>query len=167
MTIPECGAFGKEFHWGVSTAAYQIEGAIDAGGKGLSIWDRFTHKSGKIYQNQNGDEACQFYYKYSQDIRLLARLGFRNFRFSISWSRLFPNGTSTVNPKGLDFYNRVIDCCLLQGIEPWITLYHWDLPQALQEKGGDQPRDPKLVRDVCYRLCSIFRRQGKVLVGTQ
>lgn len=136
MTIALREDFGKEFHWGVSTAAYQIEGAINVDGKGPSIWDHFTHKKGKIYQDQNGDYACEFYYKYCQDIRLLAELGFRNFRFSISWSRLFPNGNLKVNPIGLDFYNRVIDCCLQLDIEPWITLYHWDLPQALQEKGG-------------------------------
>jgi len=136
MEEPKREDFGKKFHWGVSTAAYQIEGFKDSDGKGPSIWDNFTHRKGKIYQDQNADIACEFYYRYSQDLRLLNRLGFNNFRFSLSWSRIFPQGTKTVNSKGLDFYNRVIDNCLQQGIQPWITLYHWDLPLALQDQGG-------------------------------
>lgn len=129
-------AFGGAFKWGVSTAAYQIEGAHNSDGKGPSIWDTFTKKRRKIAQNQNGDIACDFYNKYVDDIALLYKLGIPNYRFSISWSRILPNGIGPLNYKGVDFYNRVIDFCLELDIEPWITLYHWDLPEALQKKGG-------------------------------
>ena len=128
--------FGHDFLWGVSTAAYQIEGAPFEHGKGPSIWDHFSHGKGNIFENQNGDKACEFYYRYANDLQLLSSLGIRNFRFSISWSRILPNGITNINPAGIDYYHRVIDNCLELGIEPWITLYHWDLPQALQIQGG-------------------------------
>ena len=133
--------FGQNFHWGVSTAAYQIEGASNQDGKGLSIWDHFTHRKGKIYRDQNGDRACEFYYRYANDLQLLHQLGIRNFRFSLSWPRILPLGVAQTNAAGIDFYNRVIDTCLKLAIEPWVTLYHWDLPQALQERGGWTNRD--------------------------
>ncbi len=128
--------FGPDFKWGVSTAAYQVEGGHDADGKGPSIWDSFTQKKNKIFNNENGNIACDFYKHYAEDIALIYKLNISNYRFSISWSRIFPHGTGAVNHKGIDFYNRVIDFCLELGIEPWITLYHWDLPEALQQKGG-------------------------------
>jgi beta-glucosidase len=128
--------FGNKFAWGVSSSAYQAEGAINADDKGLSIWDAFCKQPGKIYNNQNGNSACNFYDKYIQDLILMNYLGIRNFRFSISWSRIFPNGTGDKNENGIDFYNRLIDFCLEMNIEPWITLYHWDLPLALEHKGG-------------------------------
>lgn len=128
--------FGDDFFWGVSTAAYQIEGASNLDGKGLSIWDTFTKKKNKIFNNENGDIACDFYHKFTQDIYLIYQLKIPHFRFSISWSRIFPEGVGIINEKGIDFYNKVIDLCLELGIEPWITLYHWDLPQSLHEKGG-------------------------------
>ncbi len=128
--------FGADFKWGVSTAAYQIEGGHDADGKGPSIWDTFTKKKNKIFNNDNGNTACDFYKHYAEDIALIYKLNISNYRFSISWSRILPHGTGAVNHKGIDFYNRVIDFCLELGIEPWITLYHWDLPEALQQKGG-------------------------------
>ena len=128
--------FGDDFKWGVSTAAYQVEGAHDLHGKGLSIWDTFTQKSKRIAGNHNGDIACDFYNRYVEDILLLDQLNIREYRFSISWSRVIPNGSGVVNTKGIDFYNRVIDLCLQLNITPWITLYHWDLPQALEQKGG-------------------------------
>lgn len=133
--------FGKDFKWGVSTAAYQIEGGHNADGKGPSIWDVFTQKKKKIAGSHNGNVACDFYNRYADDIALLYQLGIPNYRFSVAWSRILPNGIGAVNYKGIDFYNRVIDFCLELGIEPWLTLYHWDLPQALQQKGGWVNRD--------------------------
>ena len=128
--------FGKDFTWGVSTAAYQIEGSCDIDSKGKSIWDVFVKRKGKIFQNHTGDIACDFYNRYAKDIGLMADLNISNYRFSIAWSRIFPEGAGRVNPGGVDFYNRVIDFCLELNIIPWITLYHWDLPNELQNKGG-------------------------------
>jgi beta-glucosidase len=128
--------FGEDFKWGVSTAAYQIEGGHNADGKGPSIWDVFSQKKKKIFNNDNGNIACNFYHHYAEDLALIYNLHIPNYRFSISWSRILPEGIGPINHKGIDFYNRVIDFCLELGIEPWITLYHWDLPQALQRKGG-------------------------------
>jgi beta-glucosidase len=133
--------FGDDFKWGVSTAAFQIEGAYDTDGKGKSIWDVFTLQKKKIYQNHHAKIACDFYNRYIQDLILMQSLGIPNYRFSLSWSRLIPEGAGKINCKGVDFYNRVIDFCLELGIEPWITLYHWDLPYALHEKGGWTNRD--------------------------
>lgn len=128
--------FGPEFIWGTATAAYQIEGAWQAAGKGPSIWDTFTHRRGNIADGSTGDVACDFYHRYPQDLQLLARLGHKNFRFSTAWSRILPQGTGPVNEAGLDFYDRLVDTCLENGITPWVTLYHWDLPQALEDRGG-------------------------------
>jgi beta-glucosidase len=128
--------FGDDFQWGVSTAAYQIEGGHDADGKGVSIWDEFSRRKGKIRNGHHGNITCDFYNRYVQDIGLLSELNIPNYRFSISWSRIFPLGTGTVNQKGVDFYNMIIDILISRGINPWITLYHWDLPVALEHKGG-------------------------------
>ncbi len=128
--------FGDDFAWGVSTAALQIEGAHDADGKGESIWDVFSKRKGKIFGGHHHYTACDFYNCYQRDIDLIKQLNIPNFRFSIAWSRLLPNGTGEVNQAGIDHYNKVIDYCLQQGVEPWITLYHWDLPQALEAQGG-------------------------------
>ena len=128
--------FGKNFAWGVSTAAYQIEGNCTQDLKGESIWDIFVKKRGKIFQNHNGDIACDFYNRYATDISLMAELNIPNYRFSVSWSRILPFGIGCVSSKGIDFYNRVIEFCLELNITPWITLYHWDLPHELQKKGG-------------------------------
>jgi beta-glucosidase len=133
--------FGSSFHWGVSTAAYQIEGAHDKYGKGPSIWDDFVQRKKKILNNHTGDIACDFYHRYTNDLTLVKRLQIPNYRFSISWSRILPKGVGQVNQAGIDYYHRVIDFCLELGIEPWITLYHWDLPLSLQEKGGWTNRD--------------------------
>lgn len=134
-------AFGEDFLWGTACAAYQIEGAWNESGKGPSIWDDFTHKKGKVHNNETGDIAVDFYHRYKEDIGLNKEMGFKVFRFSISWSRIFPNGIGQVNPEGVAFYHDVIDECLKQGVEPWITIYHWDLPSALEEKGGWLNRD--------------------------
>ena len=128
--------FGTDFKWGVSTAAYQIEGAYNIDEKGPSIWDEFVKKPGKIFQKAHGQVACDFYNKYPEDIQLIKSLNIPNHRFSISWSRIIPEGTGRVSRKGIDFYNRLIDHSLKLGIEPWVTLYHWDLPQSLQAEGG-------------------------------
>ncbi|WP_166922038.1 GH1 family beta-glucosidase [Flavobacterium poyangense] len=128
--------FGEEFLWGVSTAAFQIEGAHDADGKGASIWDVFTSQKGKIKNGHHALSACDFYTHYKNDIALIRELNIPNFRFSISWPRIMPNGTHPVNQSGVDYYNRIIDFLLECNIEPWVTLYHWDLPHALEEKGG-------------------------------
>ncbi|GGH06030.1 GH1 family beta-glucosidase [Mucilaginibacter phyllosphaerae] len=128
--------FGDDFAWGVSTAALQIEGACDADGKGPSIWDTFSARKGKILNGDKPHKACDFYSRYEQDIDLVKELNIPNFRFSIAWSRILPDGTGNINQAGVNHYNKVINYCLKQGIEPWITLYHWDLPQALEDKGG-------------------------------
>jgi len=133
--------FGDDFKWGVSTAAFQIEGAHDADGKGESIWDAFSAKKGKILGGHHAQTACDFYNNYPDDIALVKQLNIPNFRFSISWTRILPDGTGEVNMAGVDYYNRVIDHCIQQGIEPWVTIYHWDLPQALELKGGWTNRD--------------------------
>ena len=133
--------FGPDFVWGSATASYQIEGAWQADGKGESIWDRFSHTPGKIYNGDNGDTACDFYHRYPDDVALMQQLGLDAFRFSVSWPRVLPDGTGQVNEKGLDFYKRLIDALLEKGIEPWLTLYHWDLPQVLEDKGGWRNRD--------------------------
>ncbi|HWD88429.1 MAG TPA: GH1 family beta-glucosidase [Mucilaginibacter sp.] len=129
--------FGNDFQWGVSTAAFQVEGACNADGKGESIWDVFTAKKGKILNGHHAQTACDFYNNYEADIDLVKQLNIPNFRFSISWTRILPNGTvDWINMAGVEHYQRVIDYCIEQGIEPWITIYHWDLPQALELKGG-------------------------------
>jgi len=133
--------FGDTFHWGVTTSAYQTEGAWNIDGKGESNWDRFSRNHSKIKDQSNADISCDFYDNYNSDLQLLKSLNFKNFRFSIGWSRVIPHGTGSINQKGIDFYNRVIDACLTLGIKPWVTLYHWDLPQALEDKGGWTNRD--------------------------
>ncbi len=139
--------FGADFKWGVASSSYQTEGAHDAEGKGKSVWDVFANTRGKIHENQQGNIACDFYHQYPNDLKLLAQMKIPAFRFSLSWSRILPEGTiGHVNKAGIDFYHRLIDQCLAQGIEPWITLYHWDLPDALEKKGGWTNRDISKVR---------------------
>jgi len=133
--------FPDGFLWGAATAAYQIEGAPDADGKGPSIWDTFSHTPGKVFHGDTGDVACDSYHRYPEDIATLQRLGVGAYRFSLSWPRIQPDGRGAVNPQGIDYYNRLIDGLLEKGITPVVTLYHWDLPQALQDKGGWATRD--------------------------
>jgi beta-glucosidase len=130
------GSFPKDFLWGTATSSYQIEGAVNEDGRGPSIWDIFSHTQGKIEDGTNGDRANDHYHRYREDVRLIKDLGVKAYRFSIAWPRVFPDGTGSPNPKGLDFYNRLIDELLANGIEPYATLYHWDLPQALQDRVG-------------------------------
>jgi beta-glucosidase len=134
--------FPPEFVWGTATSAYQIEGAVTAEGRGPSIWDSYSHTPNKIRGGGSGDRAVDHFHRYKQDVQLMKALGAKAYRFSLSWSRVFPTGTGAPNPQGLDFYNRLIDELLANGIEPFPTLYHWDLPQALQDRfGGWASRD--------------------------
>lgn len=128
--------FGEDFIWGVSTAAVQIEGAHDTDGKGESIWDVFSAQKGKILKGHHHYVATDFYNRYQDDIDLIKQLNIPNFRFSIAWARILPDGTGKINQAGIDYYNRVINYCLEQGVEPWLTLYHWDLPHKLEQQGG-------------------------------
>jgi beta-glucosidase len=134
-------AFPEGFSWGVATSAFQIEGAVKEDGRGTSIWDTYAHTPGKIRNGENADVANDHYHRYREDVGLMREMGVKTYRFSIAWPRIFPNGTGQPNAKGLDFYNRLVDALLEAGIEPFPTLYHWDLPQALQDKGGWQSRD--------------------------
>jgi beta-glucosidase len=122
--------FPDGFHWGVATSAYQIEGAWDEDGKGASIWDTYAHTPGHISNDENGDVANDHYHRYQEDVALMQSIGATAYRFSIAWPRIFPAGAGAPNPKGLDFYKRLVDELLAAGIEPFATLYHWDLPQT-------------------------------------
>jgi beta-glucosidase len=133
--------FAPGFAWGVATASYQIEGAVHEGGRGPSIWDSFSHTPGATEAGDTGDVACDHYHRYQQDVELIASLGVPWYRFSLAWPRLQPDGSGPLNQAGVDFYARLIDSLQRRGIEPWITLYHWDLPQALQDAGGWPARD--------------------------
>lgn len=130
--------FPEGFLWGSATASYQVEGAVHADGRGVSIWDTFSHTPGKTFDGDTGDVADDDYDRYKEDIQLMKALGLHTCRFSIAWPRIFPDGTGAPNPKGLDHYNRFVDELLANGIQPFATLYHWDLPQALEDKGGWQ-----------------------------
>jgi len=138
---PEPFQFPKDFYWGTATAAYQIEGAWNEDGKGESVWDRFSHTVGKIKGATTGDVACDSYHRYKEDIALMKAMQLNSYRFSISWPRIQPSGTGPANRKGLEYYDRLIDALLEARIRPLPTLFHWDLPQALQDKGGWPSRD--------------------------
>lgn len=128
--------FPPGFLWGAATASYQIEGAWNEDGRGLSIWDTFSKTPGKIQNGDNGDVADDHYHRWQEDIDLMASMNLQAYRFSVAWPRVQPSGKGTVNPTGLDFYDRLVDGLLAKNIQPWVTLYHWDLPQALQDQGG-------------------------------
>ena len=130
--------------YGAATAAYQIEGGWDADGKGPSIWDAFVREPGRIRNGETGDVACDHYTRWREDVALMAELGLQAYRFSISWSRVLPAGEGRVNEQGLAFYDGLVDALLEHGIEPWVTLHHWDLPLALYERGGwESPESPR------------------------
>lgn len=133
--------FPKDFKWGAATASYQIEGATNEDGRGVSIWDTFSKTPGKVHNGDTGDVACDSYHRYEEDVELIHDLGADVYRFSVAWPRIFPNGTGEVNQKGVDYYHKLVDSLLEKGIEPMCTLYHWDLPQALQDKGGWDNRE--------------------------
>ena len=128
--------FSKDFAWGVATASYQVEGGWNEDGKGLSIWDVFTHEPGIVEDGSNGDVACDHYHLFREDVRLMAEMGIKAYRFSLSWARIFPDGIGRINEKGVQFYSDIIDELLENGIEPYVTLFHWDLPYELHKKGG-------------------------------
>ena len=133
--------FPDDFLWGTATSSYQIEGAWDRDGKGESIWDRFSHTPGRIADGSTGDTACDHYHRYRDDVALMRAMGLQAYRFSVSWPRILPAGKGPVNTAGLDFYSRLTDCLLEAGIQPLVTLYHWDLPLALHDLGGWANRD--------------------------
>lgn len=138
----DSGRFPDDFLWGTATSAYQVEGAVNEDGRGESIWDRFSRTPGRIRNGDTADLACDHYHRYLDDVAAMKDLGVNAYRFSIAWPRVFPDGTGAPNPKGLDFYERLVDVLLGAGIEPVATLYHWDLPQSLQDRfGGWQSRD--------------------------
>ncbi|HET6293259.1 MAG TPA: GH1 family beta-glucosidase [Kribbella sp.] len=139
-------SFPDGFVWGAATASYQVEGAVSEDGRGPSIWDTFAHTPGKIADGETGDVADDHYHRYAEDIRLLAELGLKAYRFSIAWSRVIPAGSGATNSAGLDFYRRLAETCLENGVTPYATLYHWDLPQPLEDAGG------WLVRDAAERF---------------
>ncbi|MFI6788014.1 GH1 family beta-glucosidase [Nonomuraea sp. NPDC050383] len=140
MTQPHT-AFPPGFVWGTATAAYQIEGAVDADGRGPSIWDTFCRVPGAVAMGQSGEHACDHYHRWREDVELMDRLGTGAYRFSLAWPRIMPDGDGRVNQRGLDFYRRLADALRGRGIEPYVTLYHWDLPQALEDRGGWRERD--------------------------
>lgn len=133
--------FPSDFIWGTATASYQIEGAWNEDEKGESIWDRFSHTPGKVQDGDTGDMACDHYHRWEDDLEMIKRLGLKAYRFSTAWPRVLPNGSGTVSEAGLDFYSKLVDGLLKLDIEPYVTLYHWDLPQKLQDKGGWPARD--------------------------
>ncbi len=132
--------FPDDFAWGVATSAFQIEGAVAEDGKGESIWDRFVGVAGRVLDGSTGDPACDHYHRWEEDVALMARLGITAYRFSVAWTRVIPAGTGAHNPAGLAFYDRLVDALLKHGITPYVTLYHWDLPQSLEDEGGWRSR---------------------------
>ena len=139
--MAEDNAFPADFVWGASTSSYQIEGAVDADGRGKSIWDIFCHTPGKVKGGDTGGVACDHYHRWPEDVEWLRRGGFSAYRFSTAWPRILPTGAGAVEARGLDFYDRLVDTLLARGVAPWLCLYHWDLPQALQDQGGWLQRD--------------------------
>src|SRR5260370_13676558 len=146
QSAPATVSFPPDFLWGAATSAYQIEGAVHEGGRGLSVWDRFAATPGATYQGQTGEITVDHYHRMGEDVALMGELNLSAYRFSISWPRILPQGTGAVNERGLDFYDRLVDSLLARGIRPLATLYHWDLPMALQDRGG------WLVRGTAYAL---------------
>ncbi|WP_433078758.1 GH1 family beta-glucosidase [Dactylosporangium sp. CA-052675] len=137
----DLSALPPGFIWGAATAAYQIEGAVAEDGRKPSIWDTFSHAPGNVDNGDTGDVACDHYHRWPEDVALMRRLGLDAYRFSVAWPRVLPDGTGAVNAAGLDFYDRLVDALLAEGIRPFVTMYHWDLPQALQDAGGWPNRD--------------------------
>ena len=162
MHHPQLSAFPEGFLWGAASAAYQVEGGWDADGKGPSVWDHFTKLPGKTFQGSNGDVAVDHYHRFEEDVALMAEMGLKAYRFSVSWPRIFPQGRGEVNEAGLAFYERLIDSLLAHRIEPVLTLYHWDLPQALQDEYGGW-EDRRIIDDFEHYCVALFRRfAGKV-----
>ena len=154
--------FKKDFVWGAATAAFQIEGAWNEDGKGESIWDVFSQQEGNVFGNHTGNVACDHYHRYKEDIALMKELGIKAYRFSLSWPRIFPNGTGEVNEKGIKFYQDLIDELVKNGIEPYITLFHWDYPYALHKKGGwMNDESVKWFADYAAKVSELFSDRVK------
>ena len=155
-------SFRKDFVWGAATASYQIEGAWNEDGKSPSIWDEFTHRGGKIEDQSTGDIACDHYHRYKEDVKLMAELGLKAYRFSVAWTRILPDGTGKINEKGLDFYSKLVDELLKYNITPYVTLYHWDLPYCLQLKGGwTNPESPLWFEEYAKAVVQCFGTRVK------
>ena len=154
--------FPKDFLWGSASAAYQVEGAWQEDGKGASVWDDFVRIPGKTFKGTNGDVAVDHYHRFKEDVALMKEQGLKTYRFSVAWTRIFPEGRGEVNQAGLDFYLALIDELLAAGIEPMVTLYHWDLPKALQEAyGGWESR--QIIEDFTNYAATLFEAfRGKV-----
>ena len=160
--------FPKDFAWGAATAAFQIEGATTVDGRGESIWDRFARTPGKVHNGDTGDPACEHYYRWREDLDLMSSLGLRAYRFSISWPRIQPDGRGPANQRGLDFYRRLVEGLRERGIAPLVTLYHWDLPQALEDDGGwAVTRHGRPLRRVRRARLRRSRRSGRGLDDAQ
>jgi beta-glucosidase len=155
---PTSGQFPDGFVWGTATASYQIEGAVREDGRGESIWDRFSHTPGKTANGDTGDVAVDHYHRWREDVGLMQQLGINAYRFSVAWPRVLPNGRGRVNDKGLDFYDRLVDGLLEREITPWVTLYHWDLPQMLEDQGGWPNRD--MADSFAEYVDAVTRRLG-------
>jgi len=151
--------FPDGFLWGAASAAYQVEGAWDSDGKGASVWDAFCKLPGKTFQGSNGDVAVDHYHRFREDVALMAEMGLKAYRFSVSWPRIFPSGRGEVNEAGLAFYDALIDALREHGIEPVLTLYHWDLPQALQDEYGGW-EDRRIIEDFEHYCVTLYRRYG-------
>ncbi|GEN89842.1 glycoside hydrolase family 1 protein [Oceanobacillus sojae] len=159
MLYENLKAFPKDFLWGAASAAYQVEGAWDEDGKGISNWDKFVRIPGKTYKGTNGDLAVDHYHRYKEDVQLMAEMGMKTYRFSVSWARIFPNGKGEINQKGLDFYNDLINELIKHRIEPILTIYHWDLPQALQDEyGGWESR--QIIKDFTNYCITLYQAFG-------
>ncbi len=155
-------SFDNHFVWGAAAASYQIEGAGEGAGRGDSVWDMFSRQPDRVWRNQSGAVACDHYHRYAEDVRLMAELGLHAYRYSISWPRVIPNGTGPVHAEGLDFYDRLTDALLEVGIQPWVTLFHWDYPYELFTRGGWlNPDSPdwfaEYARTVVHRLSDRVR----------
>ncbi len=150
--------FRNDFIWGTATASYQIEGASNEGGRGRSIWDDFSHTPGKIFQDHNGDIACDHYHRVEEDVKLMHDLGIRNYRFSVAWSRIFPDGTGRMEHRGFAFYDRLVNELLKWNIRPFMTLFHWDYPSALQAKGAWE--NPDSTKWFCDYVDAVTRHFG-------
>ena len=159
MYFEKSNGFPKDFLWGAASAAYQVEGAWNEDGKGVSVWDQFVRIPGKTFKATTGDKAVDHYHRYKEDVRLMAEMGLKAYRFSVAWTRIIPDGNGEINPKGIEFYSNLIDECLKYGITPMITVYHWDLPQALEDQYGGW-EDRRIVDDFVRYAKTIFEAYG-------
>ena len=150
-------SFRKDFVWGAATASYQVEGAAYEDGKGLNIWDVFCKEDGHVYEHHTGDVACDQYHRYKEDVAIMKELGLKAYRFSVNWARILPEGIGKVNEKGLAYYDNLVNCLIENGIEPYMTLYHWDLPYALHQEGGWlNPRSPEWFYEYAKLMAAHF-----------